>query len=136
MKKTDNYLYNYRESGDNRKDILHEREDDDMQRIIIERLSVLEKDVLNSIKNDVQDERADMTISAVARRNFVSQALLVKLAKKMGFSGFRLHFTVENGREAAWTAERFLKIMKGTEQAGELPGGGECTKGHFKRGVE
>ena len=89
MKKTDNYLYNYRESGDNRKDILHEREDDDMQRIIIERLSVLEKDVLNSIKNDVQDERADMTISAVARRNFVSQALLVKLAKKMGFSGYR-----------------------------------------------
>lgn len=56
--------------------------------------------------------------------------------KKMGFSGFRLHFTVENGREAAWTAERFLKIMKGTEQAGELPDGGECTKGHFKRGVE
>ena len=60
-----------------------------MQRMIIERLSVLEKDVLNSIKNDVQDEKMDMTISAVARRNFVSQALLVKLAKKMGFSGYR-----------------------------------------------
>ena len=60
-----------------------------MQRMMIERLSVLEKDVLNSIKNDVQDEKKDMTISAVARRNFVSQALLVKLSKKMGFSGYR-----------------------------------------------
>lgn len=89
MKKTDNNLYNYRGSGDNREDTLDEKEDGDMQRIIIERLSVLEKDVLNSIKNDVQDERADMTISAVARRNFVSQALLVKLSKKMGFSGYR-----------------------------------------------
>ncbi len=49
----------------------------------------MEKDVLNSIKNDVQDEKKDMTISAVARRNFVSQALLVKLSKKMGFSGYR-----------------------------------------------
>lgn len=60
-----------------------------MQKIMIERLSVLEKDVLNSIKNDVQEDGKDMTINAVARRNFVSQALLVKLAKKMGFSGYR-----------------------------------------------
>ena len=49
-----------------------------MQKIMIERLSVLEKDVLNSIKNDVQEDDKDMTINAVARRNFVSQALLVK----------------------------------------------------------
>ncbi len=55
--------------------------------------------------------------------------------RKMGFSGFRLQFTVESGREAADTARAFAEVLK----EGRLPGnlaGSEYTKGHFKRGVE
>ena len=86
-----------------------------MQKIMIERLSVLEKDVLNSIKNDVQEDDKDMTINAVARRNFVSQALLVKLAKKMGFSGYRdllfflRHSHAEEGNPQITVTEEALK---------------------------
>lgn len=86
-----------------------------MQKIMIERLSVLEKDVLNSIKNDVQEDDKDMTINAVARRNFVSQALLVKLAKKMGFSGYRdllfflRHSQAEEGNPQITVTEEALK---------------------------
>ena len=73
--------------------------------------------------------------------NIIYNSLPTNLAEEwpvirtMGFSGFRLHFTVESGREAAAIAKDFLERMRGggTDRAAA---GQNCTKGHFRRGVE
>jgi Transcriptional regulators len=53
------------------------------------KLSEWEHEVLSRIKNDLLDKRPDMTVRDVAARNYVSPAFIIKLAKKMGFSGYR-----------------------------------------------
>ena len=56
--------------------------------------------------------------------------------RSLGFRSYRLNFTVESGREAAETAERFLAVLGGEKPAEPLGNGREYTKGHFRRGVE
>lgn len=55
--------------------------------------------------------------------------------RELGFSAYRLQFTVETGKEAAKTAQEILAVLrqkKGPECRSEFNG----TKGHFRRGVE
>ena len=54
--------------------------------------------------------------------------------RSLGFRSYRLNFTVESGREAAETAERFLAVLGGEKPAEPLGNGREYTKGHFRRG--
>lgn len=51
-------------------------------------LNNLQTETLNRIKEDVLKQR-NMSIKETAKRNFVSPAFLVKLAKKIGYSGFK-----------------------------------------------
>ena len=54
----------------------------------------------------------------------------------LGFRSYRLNFTVENKREAAETAGKFLAAVKGRGRKTLPADGKEYTKGHFRRGVE
>jgi len=51
-------------------------------------LNNLQTETLNRIKEDVLKQR-DMSIQETAKRNFVSPSFLVKLSKKIGYSGFK-----------------------------------------------
>lgn len=53
-----------------------------------ETLSDLQKKTLSSIKNDINNKQ-NMSIRECAYRNFVSIGFLTKLAKKLGYSGYK-----------------------------------------------
>jgi len=51
-------------------------------------LNKLQNETLNRIKEDILKDR-DMAIAQTAKRNFVSPSFLVKLAKKIGYDGYK-----------------------------------------------
>lgn len=57
--------------------------------------------------------------------------------ERLGFAGYRLDFTLENGKETARVLEEFWATLHGTENDRIQQGNSAIvTKGHFKRGVE
>ena len=51
-------------------------------------LTQLQSQILESIRDDIKQKR-DMNIKECAKRNYVSTAFLVKLAKKLGYQGYK-----------------------------------------------